>query len=145
MNGSLMLKVVVITVFAIVSSGVNAKNGHDSNGRTRLECRVDAANEDASIRARFEQRDDRKKFSVELEAAPGGSYAAGDILNVFVNDELVGSMTLVDLGDIVGEIGFDSTAQADDVDLPFPANFPTVGAGSIVEAGAQLACDLQAR
>jgi len=145
MKGSLILKVAVITAFTIVTSSVNAKNGHDDDNRTRLECRSDAATEDASIRVRYEQRDDRQKFSFELEAAPGGSYVAGDILHVFVDNELVDSMTLVDLGDIVGEIEFDSTAQADDSDQPFPANFPTVGSGSIVEAGAQLACDLQAR
>lgn len=145
MNGSLILKVAVITAFTVVAGSVNAKHGRVDDDRTRLECRSDAVTEDASIRVRYEQRGDRQKFSFELEAAPGGSYVEGDVLQIFVDNELVDSMTLVDLGDIVGETDFDSTAQADDSDLLFPANFPAVGPGSIVEAGAQLACDLQVR
>ena len=145
MKGSLILKLAVITASTIVAGSVDAKHGRVDEDRTRLECRSYSATEDVSMRARYEQRGHRQKFSFELEAAPGGSYAAGDILHVFVDGELVDSVTLVDLGDIVGEIGFDSKAEAHDSDLPFPANFPAVGSGSIVEAGAQLACDLQVR
>ena len=117
----------------------------DNDNRTRMECDGNAALEDASLSAKYEQRGNREKFSVELEAQPGGSFSAGDIVQINVDGQTVGTIELFDLGDIVGELNFDTTAQADDADLPFPANFPGISAGTMVQAGTQLGCDLQSR
>jgi len=132
------------TLLALSLSQATFAKGGDDN-RTRMECDGSASTEDASISAKYEQRGNREKFSVQLEALPGGSFSPGDIVQIKVNGQTVGTAELVDLGDIVGELDFDSTAQTDDTDLPFPANFPGISAGAMVQAGTQLGCDLQSR
>lgn len=63
-------------------------------GGDRLECRASMAGEDASMDARFEADGGRMKFSASFEAAPGGSFMAGDPLGVRVGSELVAYMVL---------------------------------------------------
>ena len=138
------VKVLMITVVA-VGLGSTATAALAGDNRTRLECRDELALEDASARARYEKEKGRVKFSVEVEAAPGGSFRAGDILQVRVSGELVGTVRLSRAGDLVGELNFDTTAGPDDMDSPFPANFPPVGRGTIVTFGARFGCDLQSR
>ena len=124
-------------------ASVTAFAGDD---RTRLECTSDLAREDASAKARYEEKRGQAKFSVEVEARPGGSFQAGDVLKVLVDGEMIGNLILEQgATDVVGDINFDTDLEAGDTELPFPANFPTVGSGSIVEVGAQFACDLQLR
>lgn len=137
-------KTLLVTAVAGISMISGAALAGDD--RTRLECRGEMALEDAGIQARYEEKGDRAKFSVELEAAAGGSFQDGDIFQVRVGGELVGTIALAQGAvDVVGELNFDTTAGPLDADSPFPANFPTISAGSIVEVGAQLACDLQSR
>jgi len=131
-----------LMAFSLSQTGL-AKDSNDN--RVRMECDGDSSNEDASISAKYERKGSREKFSVDLEAQPGGSFFAGDIVQINVDGQTVGTIELFDLGDIVGELNFDSTAQADDADLPFPANFPGISAGAMVQAGTQLGCDLQSR
>ena len=114
--------------------------------RTRLECRSDLALEDASAKARYEDERGRTKFSVEVEALSGGSFQAGDVFQIQVDGQMVGTITLEQAGiDVVGDVNFDTDLEPGDTELPFPANFPAVSRGSIVQVGAQFACDLQAR
>ena len=114
--------------------------------RTRLECTSHLVLEDASARARFEARDGRAKFNVEVEARPGGSFQAGDVLRVSIDGEIVGNLVLEQGAvDLITELEFDTDLEPGDTELPFPANFPPVSAGSVVQVGAQFACDLQDR
>jgi len=115
-------------------------------GGDRFECRSSAPGEDASIDARFEDDSDRMKFSASFEAAPGGSFGTGDMLGVTVDGYLVAVMQLSGTapGDVTGDVNFDTTAQVDDADAPFPANFPATGAGTNVLVGT-FGCTLQAR
>jgi hypothetical protein len=112
---------------------------------TRFECRDQLAREDASMTAKFERIGARRKFSVEFEAARGGSFRAGDVLRVRVDGVLVGRLRLVrGPRDIVGDLNFDTRPQANA--RPFPPNFPrNVGAGTEVTLGVRLGCELQRR
>ncbi|MCQ1059165.1 hypothetical protein ACQKPX_12645 [Photobacterium sp. DNB23_23_1] len=126
-----------LTVVGIVSliafSGSSIAKDED---RKRIECEKRGAY-DTSMDARFEARDDRKKFDVSFEAAPGGKFYYGQVLNVYVDYERVGSMTLRYEGyDLEGDLEFDShvDSQYDD-SVPFPKNFPSVGYGTHVTIG----------
>jgi hypothetical protein len=116
----------------------------------RFQCSDQLARQDVSVTAKFERDGARRKFSVEVEAARNSSFRAGDVLRVRVDDangipRLVGQIRLVrGPRDLVGDLNFDTVPQADA--RPFPANFPrSVGAGTEVQVGAQLACALQRR
>ena len=117
---------------------------------TRFQCQDQLARQDVSATARFERVGNRQKFSVEVEATFKSSFRAGDILKVRVDDangvaRLVGQIRLVrGARDLVGDLNFDTVRQADA--RPFPPNFPrSIGAGTEVQVGAQLACALQRR
>lgn len=141
-RNSLMEKALAAAMGAVLlASGTTAFAGGD-----RFECRAPVPGEDASMSARFEDDDDRMKFSASFEAAPGGSFAAGDMLGVTVDGELVAVMELAGaaIGDVTGDVDFDTTAQIDDADSPFPVNFPATGAGIDVMVGT-FGCTLQAR
>lgn len=113
--------------------------------RTRLECRDQLTGQDASATARFERDGARRKFSVEVEAARGGTFRVGDVLRVRVDDVRVGRITLArGAVDLVGDLNFDTTAGPGDDADPFPSQFPAVGAGTVIEAGA-FRCALQRR
>jgi len=133
---------IIIASFVVLGIGAvqPAAAGDDE---TRLECESALGTEDASMDAEFRDGGDRLKFSAEFEAAQGGSFAPGDILQVKVDGETVGTIELVLDVDVRGELNFDTEAQADDDDEPFPAFFPAISPGTIVEVGAQLACDMQ--
>ena len=108
-------------------------HGGGSRDRTRLECRARGMG-DISMSGRFEDRRMRQKFSVEFEAAPGGDFVDGDVLDIHVDGMMVGEMMLMQtLGDVVGDFDLDTTAQPDDDDLPFPDGFPEVSVDTEIE------------
>lgn len=90
---------------------------------------------DISMSARFEARGDRKRFDVEFEAATPGRFRVGALVAFTVAGVRVGQDRLAAVlgGDIVGELNLDSRVrEADDDHKPLPANFPAVGAGTLV-------------
>jgi len=112
------------------------------NKRVRLECRAFGPG-DTSMKARYKKKKSREKLSVSFEAAPGGSFAAGDVLEVTFNGAFLGSMTLTQpggIGDVEGDLDFDTKADADDEDLPFPSI--VVGDGDEIVVG-DLGCRLE--
>ena len=111
----------------------------------RFQCSDQLARQDVSATAKFERIGTRRKFSVEFEAARGGSFQAGDVLRVRVDGVRVGQIRLVrGPRDIVGDLNFDTRPQANA--RPFPPNFPrNVGAGTEVTLGVRLGCELQRR
>lgn len=131
----------IALAIAVLAIGSTAFAGGD-----RLECKAESATEDASMDGKFESDGARDKFSASFEAAPDGSFMAGDVLQVTVGAEDVGDITLAVLanGDLGGDLNFDTTAGPADDDSPFPGNFPGVGAGTIVNVGT-LGCSLQNR
>lgn len=90
------------------------------------------------LQARYEERvrprATRTKFNAEFEALPNGSFTAGQQISIVVDSVVVGAvqLTLAPSGELSGELKLDSKPQAGRT--PFPANFPDVKDGSVVEA-----------
>lgn len=137
-----------------ISGGDGTGGGGTAPGEVAagdLECRVQLAGEDASMDADFRNENGRMRFDVSLEAAPGGSFAVDDRVNVTVGGSSVGTFTLGTLatGDVGAEFGYDSNFEAGDVTLPFPVDFPGVAIGTVVAiepvvpGAPALACEMQ--
>lgn len=131
----------LVLSLSLASAPAFAKSGSSGGGdgdRVRLECEKESLNADDSMDARFEARRGRVKFDASYEAAPGGTTGP---LDVVVDGILVDSMDLVQIGgagDLVGDRSYDSRADEGE---PFPADFPDVGPGTIVQVG-DLGCRL---
>lgn len=110
--------------------------------RTRLRCNAQGV-QDISMDAKYEARGNRVKFDASFEAMPGLGFNAGDVLDVTVGGIVVGQMTLASIGDIVGDLNLDTTAQPDDDDLPLPGEFPSNVAGGTSITVGPLGCALQ--
>jgi len=109
---------------------------------TRLECKA-IGPVDTSMDARYEEKEGREKLSISFEAAPGGLFAAGNVLLVTLNGAFLGNMILSQpdgIGDVEGDLNFDTTADPDDQDLPFPSI--VVGDGDVVMVD-ELGCELE--
>ncbi len=133
----------LVAASLILAAGLTAAMpaAAQSATRLRIQCTAEGAS-DHSISARYEQRGARRKFDASFEAAPGLGWAAGQFLEVRVGATRVGAMRLIRdaaSGDIIGDLEFDT--RVDDGN-PFPANFPTVRAGTNVRVG-PLACALR--
>lgn len=138
-NLALTIAVVGLGLVVSLSPVTSAFAG---GGGTRLECKAFGPG-DTKMDARYEEKDGREKLSVSFEAAPGGLFMAGNALDVEVNNTFVGSMILDQpggIGDVVGDLNFDTTAQPNDIDLPFPSI--VVGNGDVVMVG-ELGCGLE--
>jgi hypothetical protein len=124
-------------------SGSSKRGGGSTNGdRLRLRCDADGS-DDFSMDGRFESRGSRLKFDASFEAEAGLGFEAGQVLTVSVGGKAVGEMVLFvgAGGDVEGDLNFDTSAQSDDDDLPFPTDFPEVFDGASVVVGS-LGCDL---
>jgi hypothetical protein len=124
-------------------------DGAEASDRVIRRCSAQGAG-DISMTAKFEDRGRREKFSIEMEAAPGGAFRAGQRIVFFVAGVNVGRDALERVvgGDLVGELNLDTNAGPNDPDEdPFPANFPPVGVGTKVriKAGGEvvLGCSLR--
>jgi hypothetical protein len=104
---------------------------------------------DISMTARFEQRGARKKFTIEMEAAPNAGFQSGQRIVFLVAGRTVGGDRLQRVigGDLVGELNLDTQAGPGDDEDPFPRNFPPVGNGTrvLIKSGGQnvLGCALR--
>lgn len=139
-----------LTALVVLAGGTSfAPVDAEAKGTDRLfrRCAATGAG-DISMSARWEERGTRKKFSVEFEAAPRGTFKAGQVLTFVVAGKPVGTDALVTVvgGDLQAEINFDTQARAGDDEVPFPAGFPTVGRGTVVGirngSAAVLSCTL---
>ena len=131
------------TAAVVLALGALVASGTASAGGNRIECDADSASGDSSMDGKFESEGGREKFSASFEVADDGSFAVGDMLDVTVKGVIVGKITLAvePNGDLGGDLNFDSTADADDDDSPFPANWPGAAAGNTVSVGT-LGCSL---
>jgi hypothetical protein len=104
---------------------------------------------DISMTARYEERRGRKKFTVEMEAAPNAGFQAGQAIVFFVAGRAVGADRLQRVigGDLVGELNLDTQAGPGDDENPFPPNFPPVRNGTrvLIKSGGEnvLGCALR--
>jgi hypothetical protein len=101
----------------------------------------------ATYQERARTRGVRSKFNAEFEARPGGNFNSGQKVAIEVDAVPVGTvvLTLAPSGELSGELEFDSKPQRNHT--PFPANFPDVAKGTMVEAkvggNTILGCELQ--
>jgi hypothetical protein len=104
---------------------------------------------DISMTARYEQRGARKKFTIEMEAAPNAGFRPGQRVVFFVAGRPVGDDRLQRVvgGDLVGELNLDTQAGPGDDEDPFPPNFPPISNGTrvLVRSGGEnvLGCALR--
>jgi hypothetical protein len=128
-----------VAIVALQALPANAQGGSGGGGSAvRLGCHSSGAL-DFSVEARYEERGvARRQFKAEFEAGVAQGFTAGQVLPVSVGGLVVGQVTLKadTTGDLVGELKFDNKKNA------FPANFPSVGAGTGVSIG-NLGCDLK--
>lgn len=136
-------------VGAVVNVGLATADSAAASDRLIRRCSAEGSG-DISMAARYEKRDGgRKKFTVEMEAAPGGAFRSGQRIEFIVAGVKVGSDRLETVagGDLVGEINFDTKAGPGDDEDPFPRNFPAVSNGTKVKIERQdktvLACALR--
>ncbi|RXF73546.1 hypothetical protein [Hansschlegelia zhihuaiae] len=127
-------------------TAVAAATPSQAADRVRRECDASGV-ADISMSARWEKRGDRRKFSTEFEAAPGGAFSEGDRIVIRVEGVNVGGVRLETVlgGDLVGDLNLDTRPQEDA--KPFPSDFPAVGRGARVEVlrrgEAVLSCKLR--
>ena len=117
--------------------------------KNRFRCKAET--ETTQMDARYEERTHRlktrKRFRAQFEGS-GAGLVAGAQLSVLVDTVAVGNITLVEEvpGEVEGQLRFDAKGRFGKKALPFPANFPVIAEGSLVElqlAGATvLACEL---
>jgi hypothetical protein len=132
-------------ILTLAFTNVSAKDN-----RIRLKCKANTGDGLSSMSAKHITREGRRrtreKFQASFEATSDFGYAEGDILQVNVAGEIVGTMTLAFQvnGDLGGDLDFDTNVDRDqpDTTVPFPANWPGAEKGSIVMVGT-LGCSLQ--
>lgn len=104
---------------------------------SEFKCKAKGVNE-IEIHVRYEERTRakgvRKKFDAEFEARTGGSFNSGQLITIVVDAVVVGSFRLTPApsGELSGELEFDTKVSKGHT--AFPANFPAVQAGLMVEA-----------
>jgi len=159
MNFEKRVWVGTIGLLAALGMWTTAAHARDPN---KVRCRTSAM-DGASLQVRYgaERREFRADFSAarpsgEFESrfaaegfAEGGfetPYAPGDVLQVSVAGQLVGSIVLDSA--LSGALRFDEAADRSPAEpssaQPFPANFPPFPPGTVTQVGA-LACTGQRR
>jgi hypothetical protein len=104
--------------------------------RVRFRCGAETV--DSQMDARFEDRTlpkARKTFRAAFEGTTGGALMPGAQLAVVVNSVTVGTITLAQevVGEVEGQLRFDSKGHFGKKVGPFPVTFPVIAAGSTVE------------
>jgi hypothetical protein len=110
----------------------------DAQVRVERECQAEGPG-DISMQADFERRGQRRKFSVEFEAAPNGAFTAGQRIVFAVAGQNVGVRRLETVvgGDLVADLNYDTQAGPTDPDEdPFPPNFPAIQRNTLVQVKA---------
>jgi hypothetical protein len=117
----------LMSVLVVLYSGLLMGQAADV-GRLEGSLSGAAGGGDISGNIDFRQEGGRERISVEVEG-----FTPGESLDVVVDGITVGRVSIDTFGR--GDLNFDTTAQPNDLDLPFPADFPNVGAGSVVMVG----------
>jgi len=115
-----------IVALAVICVG-SAYAGDTMRMRARLRAAPSAG--DISGAAKYIERGPQhKRFAVEIEG-----FVPGTEMAITINDVYVGSVKIDDLG--VGELKYETRADAGEDWLPFPDDFPEVHQGDVVKAG----------
>ena len=144
----------VIPAVAAMAASTILFSATPSDAKTekiRFRCKAETAT--LQVDARYEELTNpnktREKFRAHLEGS-GTGLVPGAQVSVLVDTVLVGTITLVEEvpGEVEGQLRFDSKSKGKlgKKSLPFPATFPVIAEGSLVEfqlAGTPvLSCEL---
>ena len=106
--------------------------------KIRFRCKAETAT--LQVDARYQEittkKNTREQFRAHLEGS-GTGLVAGAVVSVVVDGVVVGTITLVEdvPGEVEGQLRFDSKSKGTlgKKSLPFPATFPTLVEGSLVD------------
>ena len=142
-----LLRGVTLTAMAVAAVSAVLASATPSDAKSqRVRFRCGAETADSQMDARLDDRTlpkVRKQFRAAFEGTAAGSLMPGAQLTVLVNSVTVGTITLGQevIGEVEGQLRFDSKGKFGKKVGPFPVTFPVVAAGSTVElqlAGATL-------
>lgn len=137
----LMKRVTIIAAVAAMAAATVLFSATPSDAKTdkvRLRCKAETTTlqVDARYFELINPNKTREKFRAHLEGS-GEGLVPGAQVGVLVDTVLVGSITLVEdvPGEVEGQLRFDSKSkgQLGNKSRPFPANFPELVEGSLVE------------
>jgi len=125
---------------AVAATAIFASTSASDAKTEKLRFRCKAETETSQMDARYEERTNpkktRTKFRAHFEGVASDSLVAGAQLTVLVDSVAVGSITLKEEvpGEVEGQLRFDSKARLGKKNVqPFPADFPLIVEGSLVE------------
>lgn len=127
----LSMAAVVLMLGVLVASDPVFAGGKGGGGEIRLRAELTAAVGDVSGQADFRNRlnRNRRQWSVEVEG-----LTPGDMFDVTVAGQNVGTIMIDGFG--MGNQDFDDNFEAgDDPATQFPANFPALNGGELVQVG----------
>ena len=129
----------VPAVAAVAVTAIFASTSASDAKTEKLRFRCKAETETSQFDARYEERTNpkktRNKFRAHFEGVAGDGLVAGAQLTVLVDALAVGTITLVEEvpGEVEGQLRFDSKGRIGKKAQPFPADFPLIVEGSMVE------------
>ena len=131
---------VIPAVAAIAASTIlfSATPSDAKAEKIRFRCKAETAT--LQVDARYKEittkKNTREQFRAHLEGT-GTGLVEGAVVSVLVDTVLVGTITLVEdvPGEVEGQLRFDtkSKGKLGKKSLPFPATFPVLAEGSLVE------------
>ena len=128
-KSAILLIAVLALGFGVLATNQAWAGSDETRLRVRLMAPVDAG--DVSGQAKFRDRDGRRQFSAEIEG-----FADGELFDVMVSGVVVGTITINANGG-TGDLNYDDNFEpgVDDPATQFPANFPALDGGELVEIG----------
>ncbi len=126
---AIMLIAVLALGLGVLATSQTWAGGDELRLRARFVAPVSAG--DVSGQAKFRYRNGRRQFSAEIEG-----FNDGDMFDVMVSGVVVGKIVINEFGD-PGDLNFDDNFEPGDDDpaTQFPANFPALDGGELVEIG----------
>ncbi len=121
--------VMVFTLVAFVGSSVAAFAG-GTELRLRGRLMSPATIGDVSGKAEYRLKDGRRQFSIEIQG-----FQPGDVFDAMIAGAVIGTIVVDDFG--IGDLNYDDNFEpgVDDPATLFPANFPALDGGELVQVG----------
>jgi hypothetical protein len=127
-------------VAAVAATAIFASTSASNAKAEKLHLRCKAETETSQMDARYEERTNprktRTRFRTHFEGVAENGLVVGAQMTVLVDSVAVGTITLKEEvpGEVEGQLRFDSKARIGKRNVqPFPAGFPLVNEGSMVE------------
>ena len=130
-KSALVSTAVLALGFAVLATSQTWAGGAEVRLHTRLTASETAGDVGGPVDFRNQLHTERRQFSAELEG-----FNDGDMFDVMVSGVVVGKI-IINEPDGVGDFNFDDNFEPGDDDpaTQFPANFPALDGGELVEIG----------